>query len=369
MNEGNNSYDYLEDFENLTELNYFDEEANSKSKEFDSLLLHQYLVLGWLGLIINIIGILGNSFTVKILASFKTKSSTIVFMTALAVSDLVQLILILFLLPLRYLLVSHHSVRYHEIHTRLYPYIYPITTIVQFTSIYLIVVTCISRVVQLYKPNISFKVNKPKSYKIIVYIILFSVVSCMPLWFYYDVYYERENNSNKVKIFLKYSDISFDSNFRYYLHVYLIVITYVIPLLILLVTSYLLVKFLMKSRLRKQILGLRERNEFKVTFVLILFVALFFLCQFPNFVLHVLQAHSLQLRPILQSYLHQWANILLIVNSSLNFVYYFFLYDFRQKTKSFFSGNKANSVSVPRRRNATGNIQIIEGVPMQTIQI
>ncbi len=128
---------------NLTDL--YDDLPN----DIDGLIFSQYIILGWIALTLCLIGIIGNLITFQIFSKFKTKTSTITFMKSLSIVDIIQLILMLFLIPLRYLLVSHMSLNYYEFHTISYPYLYPITTITQFSSIYLIVATTISRVVQL----------------------------------------------------------------------------------------------------------------------------------------------------------------------------------------------------------------------------
>lgn len=210
---------------------------------------------GWLSLFVAVIGIIGNSLTIKTLIQPSMKNVVNTLMTGLAISDLISLILIVFLVPMRYILVSHLSLIFYEIHTMLYPYIYPLTATLQFNSIYLIVSTCTIRMLACYFPSISSKINRTTCYKIIVIVFLFSVASCAPLWFKFEVDYVTNADTKTVRLYLKLTEINYDPQFRFYLHIYYIIITYVIPLVILMIMNYLLIISLLKSRRRKHLLG------------------------------------------------------------------------------------------------------------------
>ena len=73
--------------------------------------------------------------------------------------------------------------------------------------------------------------------------------------------------------------------------------------------------------------------------MLIVFVALFLFCQLPNLVLHVLRAVNLRMNDVkAHSYLTQWANFLLIVNSTFNFpIYCLISQSFRKQARKIFS--------------------------------
>lgn len=177
------------------------------------------------------------------------------FMTGLAITDSISLLLLLFLVPMRYILVSHLSLKFYEIHTILYPYVYPLTATFQFASIYLIVVTCSTRMVTVYYPKVISKFYTATCYKIIVAIMVFSSISCFPLWLKFEAEYEKISGPNATRVYLKLTELSNDPNYRFYLHIYYIVITYIIPLLILLIMNYLLIVFMLKTRKRKHLLG------------------------------------------------------------------------------------------------------------------
>lgn len=78
-----------------------------------------------------------------------------------------------------------------------------------------------------------------------------------------------------------------------------------------------------------------------ITYMLIIFVILFLFCQLPNLFLHIFHAVNIRLGNVIsQSYVTQWANFLLILNSSFNFVIYSSLSQtFRDEAKKIFKRN------------------------------
>lgn len=313
------------------------EDLNSQAS-IVSLMWHQYIVSGWLSLTVTLIGIIGNILTIIILSKSHMRNSTNTFITGLAFTDLISLLIIIFLLPLRYIFVSHNFLFYYELHTLLYPYLYPLAATFQFSSIYLMVAVCTNRVITLYLTNLSNQLNMTKNcYKVIILVFIFAVVSCLPLWFYYKV--EQVQQNNQIKLFLRHNILVNNLNYRLFYHLYIIILTYVIPLLLLSIMNYSLVVFLYKSRRLKHRLGLRERNEQMITFILIMFLLLFFICQLPNFTLHVLHAFNMRIGGELShTYFMHWANFLLLLNSSYNFMIYCALNEeFREEAKQIFT--------------------------------
>lgn len=259
---------YMNNFNNNSDA--YDYDADNVIY-MDNLNLHQYVLLGWVSLIVTLIGITGNIFTIIILTKPNMKNIVNILMTGLAFSDSISLFLLMFLVPMRYILVSHLSLKFYEMHTLLYPYLYPLTATFQFTSIYMIVVTCSSRMVTVYFPAIMTKFSHNTCYYIIFFILVFSGISCIPLWLKFEVEHVTENNA--TRLYLKLTELSLDPSLRFYLHIYYIIITYIIPLVILAITNYMLIIFLLDTRKRKHLLGKKNYplksifSEIKISFL------------------------------------------------------------------------------------------------------
>jgi hypothetical protein len=323
--------------------------TTSINDDTEFLLTHQYFVLGWISLVVILAGILGNLFTIVVLTKQNMRNSTNLFLTGLAISDLFALALILFLIPLRYILVSHHFIFYYELHAFLFPYLYPLATTFQFSSIFLTVCACTCRTIIVYYPINGNKIcNTSRSFRILVFVFVFSLLVCIPFWFKYGYYQTFDQETNKTRIYISYTPISQTDWYKFFVHICLTtVFTYMLPLIFLCIMNTLLVKAMIDSRRRKSKLGLklRERNEFYITIILIMIVIMFVICQMPNLILHIMHAINLKENESNFVYLfHQWANFLLILNSSLNFIIYcMFGKNFQNTVKKMLKLNDPNN--------------------------
>ncbi len=91
--------------DSFLEQNYEDE-----TNPFEFLMLQQYYLLGWTTLIVIIVGISGNIFTIIVLKHPTMKSPINIHFTGLAISDLICLILIFLSIPLRYILGNSRKI-------------------------------------------------------------------------------------------------------------------------------------------------------------------------------------------------------------------------------------------------------------------
>jgi hypothetical protein len=313
------------------------EDDSASSSSIMNIIKHQYILLGWISFFVSIVGIVGNVFVIKILLQPSMRAnSTNIFLTGLAVADLLALIIMFFLIPLRYLLVSHGSLLYYELHTFMFPYLYPLCTTFQFCSIYLTVSACINRNIIVYSAGEGHTSNDPRAaLRAVLGVFFASFIVCLPFWFEYHTVIVQDGLATRV--YLNQTALATDWHYRFLVHVCLMtIVTYTIPLAILAIMNYFLVLALVRTRRRKLDLGLRERNEVYITFMLVTIVLLFFVCQFPNLVVHLIHAFSefSSSRSVAFSYWHQWANFLLIFNTASNFaIYCFFGENFRNAVR------------------------------------
>jgi hypothetical protein len=309
-----------------------------------SLTRHQYVLLGWVSLVVSVVGIAGNAFVIRVLLQPSMRAhSTNVFLAGLAVADLLALCTLLLLVPLRYLLVSHGSLLYYELHTLTFPYLYPLCATFQFCSIYMTVGACVNRSAIVHGGAVEGHHHASSSseaaLRVVAAIFALSFLVCLPFWFEYhtDVVVveaeEGDHHHHQHRVYLNVTELAQRWHYRFLVHVCLTtVVTYAVPLALLTVMNAFLVLALVRTRRRKLELGLRERNELYITFMLVTIVLLFIACQMPNLLVHLLYAFGDHAKrsAIAFSYWHQWANFLLIVNTSSNFaVYCFFGANFR----------------------------------------
>ena len=134
-----------------------DQIYENSNDSYTNLIIQQYIILGWMSLVIVAFGIVGNLFTIKVLLHPNMKTAIDIHFIGLAIADLVSLVLILFIIPLRYILVSHKMLWYHEFHTIIFPLLYPVTIAFQLNSIFITVAASICRCITVYCPGLSQK--------------------------------------------------------------------------------------------------------------------------------------------------------------------------------------------------------------------
>lgn len=312
--------------------------------QYSILIKHQYILLGWIAGLFILIGIVGNMFVIKILLQPNMRVvSTNIFLTGLAISDLCALIIMFFLIPMRYILVSHGVLFFYELHTFLFPYLYPLCITFQFCSIYMTVSACTNRTIVVYSSTPIgdyHKLNDPRSsLKAVIGVFCVSLLICIPFWFMYDTTIDHDEQQRRV--YLKLTQLAMSQSYRFLVHGLLTtVVTYVIPQALLIVMNYFLIVAVVKTRRRKLDLGLRERNENYITLMLVMIVLSFVVCQMPNLIIHIIHALNVDQRQM--TYWHQWATFLLILNTSSNFaIYCFFGENFRNAVKNLYCLGKS----------------------------
>jgi len=90
----------------------YSNQSLTEDNSYEYLMLKQYILLGWVSFFIVLIGISGNVFAIKVLMHPSMLSAIDIHFIGLSLSDAISLILILFTIPLRYILVSHSVLWY-----------------------------------------------------------------------------------------------------------------------------------------------------------------------------------------------------------------------------------------------------------------
>ena len=145
-------YDLIDQESATIEMNSTANDVDvDEDAKIDFFKYHQYFLLGWLSLFIILFGLVGNLFSIGILMRRQLLKHTInKYLIFLSISDLLSLSIISLIIPLRYILVSHRFIKYYEFHALMFPYLYPLATTFQFSSIFLTVAACIYRTIKVY---------------------------------------------------------------------------------------------------------------------------------------------------------------------------------------------------------------------------
>jgi hypothetical protein len=169
-----------------------------------------------------------------------------------------------------------------------------------------------------------------------------------PYWFRYKTNISRNTITNLTEVHLVESNLADTIN---RIHLILITMSYSIPLIILLIVNTLLINILLKTRRRKLSFGLNHRNEIRTTFILIVMIISFFVCNMPNFIFNVMIILKKNQKDLYIMNLHQWSNFLLILNYSSNFaIYCLFGESFRNAAKLLFKKEQIEDINKVNNR-------------------
>ena len=362
------------------------------------------IILTWISLFMILIGLVGNFVSFIILVNKKMRISTNVFLASLCVSAFIALVglminSVIYEILAYYVLEEALHILYY-----FYPYAYPIITTFQMASILLTVCVSVNQFVCIYcsKANRSKKGNEDdckSALMIVLVMFVISIIYCIPYWLKFK--YSKDNG-------LLVTELGQDPLFNKIVHFWMYLpIVYIIPFSILIITNSYLLSTIMVARRRRKRLGMGKNQQhatraleltnetvktskldksetkietenliekisssapktaiiklkspsggksekirnktggMNVTIMLLAVVFFFFICQFPNLILHIITSmicsseNSKCSRNGFYQYSLAISKLLLIFNLSFNFVIYcLFSEKFREVLKETFS--------------------------------
>lgn len=167
-------------------------------------------------------------------------------------------------------------------------------------------------------------------------VILLGVLFNIPRFFQHRIVHVAVPNSTVFVPHLNATSIGDHSLFgKVYTNALYTICVLILPLLILSVVNYKLIKAIQHAkRMRESMLATPTKNtkpngeENNVTLVMIIIVVVFMVCHTPDRILQIIRVSFPKLNPRCGTpmyYLCDVANLLIIINSSTNFVIYYFL--------------------------------------------
>ncbi|XP_013389815.1 FMRFamide receptor-like [Lingula anatina] len=289
------------------------------------------------------VGIVVNMLTFAVLWVDRLRSSTFYFLLALSVADTFYLV---HALLFQFFRSIYPKTGLLQGYFRAWPYIepfeYPLGMMALTASIWIIMMVAVDRYVAIAHP---FKISNWSTagrnrLKLTVLILVDVVFNS--LWFFRQRTEKTWNEcTHTMEVRVVPFAIGLHQGTRMAHSISFLTFVYGIPLLVLLISSFLLVNTLRQNRSERQQLShsfqsikIRER-EGRITAMLIVIVILYLLCQTPVFVNHILYAQEgrVDLGPN-HRYYNIITNFLVAFNSAFNFfVYYIFVRGFRKRSK------------------------------------
>ena len=314
------------------------------------------IIYGPLYIVVCIFGLVGNSLSFAVLHGYSRSNVATFLLKALAVSDNLFLVTALFVQTLTAMLLSFGK---KEVLLPIYPYIqtyvWPATHMIQMGTVWMMVLIATNRYIAVCKPLHAPRLCRKRNVKVQILIMtVFIIAYNIPRFFEYKYTYvnvtttENTTETNEVNIGLQ-SKVIYNilyENVSYCLFVFLI------PLIVLVVLNVHLVRELKSAQKSREALTSRtSTEENNITLVMIVIILVFIVCQTPSALNQILYyIVDDKLKETCSHYMKYYhiCNLLIIMNSSMNFVIYcVFRRQFQQDLWALFRGKP------PRQRSST----------------
>jgi hypothetical protein len=328
------------------------------------------IIFGYVMLPLAICGVLLNGFTIVVLLHPRMRvSSTNAYLTALSIANIVCLFDAIFQYSIRYLMFTLYDINnsYEQFYNLTISYWSPISLTFQLYAIYMTCAVTVDRWIYLKWP---LKVDKictmTNTIRLIVSIFIFCFIYNLPNWFTVIINFEfkfhffskiifffsktqsKELWDNELnETYYVFESTQFAINNTIYKYGYTIigywVFVFGLPFGILLAVNILIViKLIETKKRRNNLMGASQKrrttqttfnNNSKIdpmiTLMILAIVFVFFLCQFPYFLLHMVRYVSGD--KIWFKIAKTFADLLISFNCCINFVIYcFFGQNFRR---------------------------------------
>ncbi len=314
------------------------------------------IIYGPMYIVVCIFGLIGNSLSFAVLHRYSRSNVATFLLKALAVSDNLFLLTALSVQTITAMLMSFGK---EEVLIPIYPYIqtyvWPLTHMIQMGTGWRMVLIATNRYIAVGKPLHAPRLCTKRNVKVqILVMTLFIIAYNIPRFFEYkyisvnvtsadNTTQEQEENiglQSKVIYNILYENVS------YCLFVFLI------PLIVLVVLNVHLVRELKAAQKSREALTSRtSTEENNITLVMIVIILVFIVCQTPSalnqILYYIVEEKQKQTCSHYMKYYHI-CNLLIIMNSSMNFVIYcVFRRQFQQDLWALFRGKP------PRQHNST----------------
>ncbi|ELU17361.1 hypothetical protein CAPTEDRAFT_228436 [Capitella teleta] len=322
--------------------------CSAQLKDMKSALHHTYIremiiyyLMGIGGTSVCCMGLIGNIVSLVVLSQRSMRSSTYSYLAALAVCDLLVLVCTLALLAKDVNRPVEGQQRWpwdEGVYPHLFPILHPAAFTFQVTSVWLTLAFTVDRYIMICHP---FEAEPfctvSRARKVIATLCVASIIFNIPKYFEYktlDIVVNPVANVTRVGCDL--TNFGKSHIFRQLYHSWFY-ITFVcgVPFVSLAVLNSFLIHAVHLSRQRGKEINSAERKRNDTTIMLISVVVVFFICQMPALVSRTIWAFEDDPNAFRRLHLYalnEIGNFLIILNSSVNIVpYYFFGQRFRRQ--------------------------------------
>ncbi|XP_057663036.1 FMRFamide receptor [Diorhabda carinulata] len=306
--------------------------ANPNDSNFQSCLMaedsdvfFQFVVNGLFMNLIGVLGVLGNIISMIILSRPQMRSSINYLLIGLARVDTVLIItsMLLFGLPGIYPYSGMLFTYFYVVLPHIAPVVFPLATVVQTASVYLTVTVSLERFVAVCHPLRARSLctyGRARIY--VVGIIIFSAMYNLPKLWETTVQKEISERDNITVYCLRESELRGNETYIHiYIHWLYLICMYLVPFVSLAVLNACIYRQVLRANKERQRLSRHQKREIGLATMLLGVVVVFFFCNLLPLVINIIETFRVDI-PFSLEYLLQTSNLLVTINSSVNFIIY-----------------------------------------------
>ena len=276
-----------------------------------------------------VVGIMGNSFAFVVFWKESIKSSALFLIQCLSLIDSALLLTVLPLFPMHSFVVYTGWLQgYWAIQPYVLVYLWPLSLTAQTATIWVTVLVAVTRYIAICLP---FRASRwctvSKAKKQLAFVLLYAVLFNMPMFIYRHVEYVTNDNGTTYTAKAAYSGL-LTYKLYYIVHdnILYFIFNLALPVFILMLLNIRMIIALKASRRTRIVMqSVRQQQDNNITFVLIIVVTVFIICQVPaliNQVMWTVMPDEARHCGGFQFYLSHITNMLVIFNSAIYFVIY-----------------------------------------------
>lgn len=308
----------------------------------------RFVVYGILLTTVGLLGLAGNLISITILSRPKMLSSINCCLIGLTSFDMIVTTTSVLMFGLPEISEYTQTMKWYGqgVYQRVTPFVFPLALIAQTGSVYLTVTVTVERYIAVCRPLRARSLctyGRAKVY--VLCVAFFSILYNLPR--FWEVSYQECKVDGEV-----FRVIVVPSALRqnpYYIEIYImwmyLLVMYLVPFLSLMIFNFFIYREVRAANHERQQLSHLQRKEIGLAVMLLVVVSVFFICNVLAFIINVLELLNITIEELTMS-----SNLLVTINSSVNFIIYcIFGQKFRKLfLKMFCWGILSNN----RRRNA-----------------
>ena len=276
-----------------------------------------------------VVGVIGNIFALVVFWKESIKSSALFLFQCLSLIDSALLLTVFPLYSMEsFVVYTGWLLGYSTIHPYVLVHLLPLVLTAQTATIWVTVLVAVNRYIAICLPlRASRWCTVSKAKKQLAFVLLFAVLFNIPRFIEYRVVYVTYDNGTTYTATAAFSRLL--SHKLYYIvydNILYFIFILALPLFVLMLLNIRMIKALKASRrTRIEMQSVRQQQDNNVTFVLIIIVTVFIICQVPaliNRVVWTVTPDEARQCGGFQFYMRPIANMLVIFNSAINFVIY-----------------------------------------------